>query len=43
MIRQLRHPGFGLMVAAVVAVLMAMPTAIEYAVMLGGISFNAID
>jgi Flp pilus assembly pilin Flp len=43
MIRQLRHPEFGLIVAAVVAVLMAMPTAIEYAVMLGGISFNAID
>lgn len=28
---------------AVVGVLMAIPTAIEYAVMLAGISLNAID
>jgi hypothetical protein len=37
------RPGVGLMVTAIVALLMLMPTAVEYAVMLAGITFNAID
>jgi hypothetical protein len=33
----------GLMLTATLAFLLLLPTAIEYAVMLGGVTFNAID
>jgi hypothetical protein len=40
--RRLRNPWTGLLLMAALAVLAAMPTAIEYAVM-AGISLNGID
>jgi hypothetical protein len=43
MSRRLGHPGFGLMVTAVVALLLLLPTAVEYAVMLAGITLNGLD
>jgi hypothetical protein len=43
MSRRLGHPSFGLMVTAVVALLLLLPTAVEYAVMLAGITLNGLD
>jgi hypothetical protein len=43
MVRHLRHPRAGLVATAFVALLMLMPTAIEYAVMLAGISASGLD
>ena len=43
MIKSTRMAWAGLMLTAALAIVAMMPTAIEYAVMLGGITFNALD
>jgi|Tabmets5t2r1_1033131.scaffolds.fasta_scaffold465139_1 hypothetical protein len=43
MIKSTRTAWTGLLLTAALAIVAMMPTAIEYAVMLGGLSFNALD
>ena len=43
MTKRVRIAWAGLVLTAALTIVAMMPTAIEYAVMLGGITFNAID
>jgi hypothetical protein len=43
MTRRVRVAWAGLVLTAALAFVAMMPTAIEYAVMMGGITFNALD